>query len=46
VVAVSAVAVLWIGVAVACCGLCIYGISRAIRRSKERQTEERSVLTH
>ena len=44
--AVSAVAVLWIGVAVACCGLCIYGISRAVRRSKERQTEERSVTTH
>jgi hypothetical protein len=33
----SAVAVIWIGVAVVCCGLCIYGISRTIRRSKEHQ---------
>jgi hypothetical protein len=40
---VSAVAVFWIVVAAACCGLCVYGISRAIRRSKERQTEEQSV---
>lgn len=44
--AVSAVAVTWIVVAVACCGLCIYGISRAIRRSKERETQENSVPTH
>jgi len=33
----SDVAVIWIGLAAICCGLCIYGISRAIRRSKERQ---------
>lgn len=42
----SAVAILWIVVAAACCGLCIYGISRAVRRSRERQTEDRSVMTH
>jgi hypothetical protein len=40
------VAVFWIVVAAACCGLCIYGISRSIRRAKERQTEEQSVSTH
>jgi hypothetical protein len=33
----SAIAVIWIGVAAVCCGLCVYGINRAIRRSKERQ---------
>lgn len=33
----SAVAIIWISVAAVCCGLCIYGINRAIRRSKERQ---------
>jgi hypothetical protein len=43
---VSAVAVFWIVVAAVCCGLCIYGISRSIRRSKERQTEDQSVPTH
>ena len=42
----SAVAVIWIVFAAACCGLCIYGISIAIRRSKERQTEERSAPMH
>ncbi|HZB01918.1 MAG TPA: hypothetical protein VE800_07410 [Actinomycetota bacterium] len=42
----SAVAIVWIVVAAACCGLCIYGISRAIRRSKERQAEEPRILTH
>jgi hypothetical protein len=42
---VSAV-VFWIVVVAACCGLCVYGISRAIHRSKERQTEERPVSTH
>ena len=31
------VAVIWIGLAAICCGLCIYAISRAIRRSAERQ---------
>ena len=44
--AVSAVAVFWIVVAAMCCGLCIYGISRAVRRAKERQKEDGSVLTH
>ena len=44
--AVSAVAVTWIVVAVACCGLCIYGISKAVRRSRERQAEKPRVLTH
>jgi hypothetical protein len=43
---VDVVAVFWVVVAAACCGLCIYGISKAIRRSKERQTEERPVPTH
>lgn len=42
----SAVAVFWIVVAAACCGLCIYGISRAVRRAKERQTEDGPVVTH
>jgi hypothetical protein len=42
---VSAVAIVWIVVAAACCGLCVYGISRAVRRSRERQAEERRVLT-
>ena len=42
----SAVAVLWIVVAAACCGLCIYGISRAVRRAKERQKEDGPVPTH
>jgi hypothetical protein len=41
----SAVAVIWIGVAAICCGLCIYGISRAIRRSKERQEDRAPDLT-
>jgi hypothetical protein len=41
----SAVAVIWIGVAAVCCGLCIYGISRAIRRSKEHQERRTPALT-
>lgn len=41
----SAVAVIWIGVATICCGLCIYGINRAIRRSKERREERTPALT-
>jgi hypothetical protein len=41
----SAVAVIWIGVAAICCGLCIYGINRAIRRSKERQEGRTPALT-
>jgi hypothetical protein len=40
------VAVTWIVVAAACCGLCIYGISRAVRRSRERHAEEQRVLKH
>jgi hypothetical protein len=40
------IAVLWIAVAAACCGLCIYGISRAVRRSKERRRADQPVLTH
>jgi hypothetical protein len=44
--AVSAVAVTWIVVAAACIGLCIYGISRAVRRSKEREMQESSAETH
>jgi hypothetical protein len=43
---VSAVAVFWVVVAAACCGLCIYGITRAVRRSKNRETQESSVPTH
>jgi hypothetical protein len=43
--AVSAVAVFLIVVAATCCGLCLYGISRAVRRAKERQTQKGSVLT-
>jgi hypothetical protein len=39
------VAVIWIGVAAVCCGLCIYGINKAIRRSKERQEGLRPALT-
>jgi hypothetical protein len=41
----SAVAVTWIGVAAVCCGLCIYGISRAVRRSKERWQRRARALT-
>lgn len=41
----SAVAVIWIGVAAVCCGLCIYGINRAIRRPKERREEPTPALT-
>jgi hypothetical protein len=43
---VSAVVIFWIAVAATCCGLCIYGISRAVRRAKERQTEDGPVVTH
>jgi hypothetical protein len=43
---VSAVGVFWIVVGTACCGLCMYGISRAVRRSKERETQESSAETH
>jgi hypothetical protein len=32
----SAIAVIWFGVVAVCCGLCLYGINRAIRRSKQR----------
>ena len=42
----SAVAIGWIAVAAACCGLCIYGISRAVRRSKGREKQESSAPTH
>jgi hypothetical protein len=41
----SAVAIIWIGVAAVCWGLCIYGINRAIRRSKERQEGRTPALT-
>jgi cytochrome oxidase assembly protein ShyY1 len=41
----SAVAVIWFGLAAVCCGLCIYGINRAIRRSKDRQDGRTPVLT-
>jgi hypothetical protein len=42
----SGIAVVWIAVAAACCGLCIYGISRAVRRSKEHRGADQPVLTH
>lgn len=42
----SAVAVVWISVAAVCCGLCIYGINRAIRRSRDRQSQDQPVPTH
>jgi hypothetical protein len=42
----SATAVLWIGVAVACCGFCIYGINRAIHRSRESQAKSPRAVTH
>jgi hypothetical protein len=45
VMGMSAVAVMWIGVAAICCGLCIYGINRAIHRSKERQEGRTPALT-
>jgi hypothetical protein len=45
VMGMSAVAVIWIGVAAICCGLCIYWISRAVRRSKERQKGRTPALT-
>jgi hypothetical protein len=38
------VGLLFIG-AVACCGLCGYGIARAVRRSRERRAREAGVLT-
>jgi hypothetical protein len=41
----SAVAVIWIGVAAVCCSLCIYGINRAVRRSKERKEGRTRALT-
>lgn len=41
----SAVAVIWISVAAVCCGLCVYGINRAIRRSKERKEGRTPALT-
>lgn len=41
----SAVAIVWISVAAVCCGLCIYGINRAIRRSKERREVRTPALT-
>jgi hypothetical protein len=41
----SAAAIIWIGVAAVCCGLCIYGINGAIRRSKERQEASTPALT-
>jgi hypothetical protein len=44
-VGMSAVAIIWIGVAAVCWGLCIYGINRAIRRSKERQEGRTPALT-
>jgi len=31
--------ILVIAAVVACCGLCVYGISRAVRRSRERRTQ-------
>jgi hypothetical protein len=31
--------ILVIGAAAACCGLCAYGISRAVRRSRERRAQ-------
>jgi hypothetical protein len=31
------VIVLWITAAILCCGLCAYGISTAVRRSKNRR---------
>lgn len=30
---------------VACCGLCAYGISRALRRAKERKVRDAEALT-
>ena len=42
----SGIAVFWIAVAATCCGLCIYGISRAVRRSKKRRDANEPVLTH
>lgn len=44
-VGMSAVAIIWISVAAACCGLCVYGINRAVRRSKERKEGRRPALT-
>jgi hypothetical protein len=32
-------------VGVACCGLCAYGINKAIRRRKKRQLRDTSALT-
>jgi hypothetical protein len=44
-VGMSAVAIMWISVAAVCCGLCIYGINRAIRRTKERKEGRTPTLT-
>ncbi|HEX6581905.1 MAG TPA: hypothetical protein VF195_13705 [Actinomycetota bacterium] len=41
----SAVVVVWIGVAAVCCGLCIYGIGSVIRRSKEHREGRTPALT-
>jgi hypothetical protein len=32
--------ILWIAAVAACCGLCAYGINRAVRRSKERRAQK------
>lgn len=39
----SGFAIAWIGVAGACCGLCIYGISQAVRRARERRDTEEAL---
>jgi hypothetical protein len=43
------IAVFGIVVAAACCGLCIYAISRAVRRSKDRERNreaDKLILMH
>jgi hypothetical protein len=34
------VALLFIGAIIICCGLCAYGISTAVRRSKDRRAQD------
>ena len=37
--------VLWITVAILCVGLCAYGITTAVRRSKDRREQDASAPT-